>query len=49
MNDILKNWKTTISGVLVVGVGITMICIGYPQIGIPLIPVGVGLIVAKDS
>ena len=44
----MANWKTTISGAAVIITGIVMIVLGHSEIGIPLIPVGVGLLCAKD-
>jgi len=44
----MKNWKTTLSGAAVVIAGAFLFYIGKTVEGIALIPVGIGLISAKD-
>lgn len=45
----MKNWKTTLSGVATIGAGITLIVLGHSLEGMALLPVGMGLITAKDN
>jgi hypothetical protein len=44
----LKNWKTTLTGVAVLVAGAILIAIGQVPTGIALMPVGLGFIVSKD-
>lgn len=44
----MKNWKTTLSGILTIAGGIWMISTGKVEEGITTIIAGVGLLIAKD-
>lgn len=45
----MTNWKTTITGVLVIACGVYLIIAGTSEAGIPIVIAGVGLLSAKDS
>lgn len=44
----MRNWKTTLSGILTIGGGIWMVWSGKVEEGVTTIIAGVGLLIAKD-
>ena len=44
-----KNWRTTFSGLLTIGVGVYCLATGHIETGLAAISGGMGLIVAKDG
>lgn len=45
----MKSWKTTITGILTLGLGIMMCIQGQFEIGVAQITAGIGLIFAGDA
>lgn len=45
----MKSWKTTVAGLATIAMGVVLIAIGQVAPGLACIPVGLGLIAAKDS
>lgn len=46
---IMKNWKTTLTGVAVIIAGCALIYVGQAAVGGTVILIGLGLVSAKDS
>lgn len=45
----MTNWKTTLTGLIVIACGVYLIVKGTTEAGIPVVIAGVGLLCAKDS
>jgi hypothetical protein len=44
-----KNWRTTFSGLVTIGVGVYCLMTGHVETGLAAITGGLGLLVAKDG
>lgn len=49
MKGILKNWKTTLTGLASIGAGVILIIKGQVEAGATSVISGLGLIFAKDN
>lgn len=49
MKHIIKNWRTTIAGVLTISAGLALYLKGDKEHGVAFITTGIGLIASKDA
>lgn len=45
----IKNWKTTLTGIVVLITGAILISIGQVETGVICLPIGIGFLTAKDG